>query len=150
MNNNNDTVQHNIRQLTFIMAILAFALIALTSFVIYDKTYTGSSLTRGPCHTGDTPPCIYHLWEKITVPPNQYLRQNIECEKGDFATGGGYFLNTSTLVDNSLDVEVFANEPIIGSNIGGIGWNIGIRNKTPIRRTGFGQVACFRKRTTWP
>jgi hypothetical protein len=144
---NDTTEQRDIRRPIFILAILAFT--GLTSILVYDRIFK-DTLSFGVCHAGESPPCIYHLDEKITVPPMEIrggvLRQNIECLTGDFATGGGYFLNTSTLTDDNLNVEVFSNHPITDFNKEGTGWDIGIRNKTPIQRTGFAHVACFRKK----
>lgn len=88
-------------------------------------------------------PTVYQVVDAITVPGAAVLRRNIPCNSGDVATGGGYFLNTATLADADLDVEVFANSPITDFGIEGSGWDIGIHNKAPVERTGFGFAVCL-------
>ena len=89
---------------------------------------------------------VYQVTDAITVPGSGALRRIIRCNPGDVATGGGYFLNTAHLADVDLDVEVFANAPITDDGIEGTGWDIGIHNKAPVDRTGFGYAVCHHAR----
>jgi hypothetical protein len=86
---------------------------------------------------------VYDTYLPISLPANGTVRVLPYCDKGDVATGGGYFLNTATLNDAQLDVEVFSDGP----NTNGLvqpppGWDIGIHNKTSTPRSGVALVVC--------
>jgi hypothetical protein len=70
------------------------------------------------------------------------VREIVRCDAGDRGTGGGYFLNTGTLTDAQLDVEVYADAPITDFGFEGTGWDVGIRNKTTTPRHGFAMAVC--------
>jgi hypothetical protein len=97
-----------------------------------DKGDTGASGVSG----------IYTNFEVISVPASGLVRQSIECNAGDLATGGGYFLFTGGLTNAQLEVEVFANQPISEFGKEGTGWDIGILNETTTARSGSGTVVC--------
>ena len=86
---------------------------------------------------------FYQVSDAFTVPALGVLRRNVSCNPGDVATGGGYFLNTTGLADADLDVEVFSNAPIGDFGIEGSGWDIGIRNKAAVERSGGGFAVCY-------
>lgn len=86
---------------------------------------------------------VYWSFVPLAVPADGAERKIAPCGKGDRATGGGYFLNTATLTDEQLDVEVFSNAPeIVLPEQYPPGWDIGIRNKTTTARSGFAYAVC--------
>jgi len=86
---------------------------------------------------------VYDTYVPIALAANGTVRLNPLCDKGDVATGGGYFLYTSNLTDAQLDVEVFANEPDTrGAVTTPPGWDIGIHNKTSTPRSGVALAVC--------
>jgi hypothetical protein len=85
---------------------------------------------------------FYQRISPISVPPLDGVREIVRCDAGDRGTGGGYFLNTGTLTDAQLDVEVYADAPITDFGFEGTGWDVGIRNKTTTPRHGFAMAVC--------
>jgi hypothetical protein len=86
---------------------------------------------------------VYRSTLAISLPASGDVRLNPLCNPGDFATGGGYFLNSATLTDAQRDVEVFSNGPDTDLNVQNPpGWDIGIHNKTTTARTGFAYAVC--------
>lgn len=88
-------------------------------------------------------PSLYQIHESFVMRPHGVVRRVLQCNDGDLATGGGYFLYTSELDPGDLLVEVFANAPSTDLAIVGTGWDIGIKNKAAIERNGFAFVICL-------
>jgi len=104
---------------------------------------SGPTGPAGPPGIGD----IYVRSANISLAPGGWTHTIIDCDPGDLATGGGYYLNDrdggTRLTDAQRDVEVFVNGPINEYGAVGLGWVIGIDNMsdgTP--RTGTGMVVC--------
>ena len=86
---------------------------------------------------------VYRSTLPISLAASGIVRVAPQCNSGDRATGGGYFLNTSALSDAQIEVEVYSNGPdTTGNNQSPPGWDIGIRNKTTTARSGFAFAVC--------
>ena len=114
--------------------------------VTVDEVVTTVNEALAGCSPVSASP-FYQVEEAIVVPAQGALRKRIPCNPGDVVTGGGYFLNSADLTDDQLNVEVFANAPIISIDVPivGPGWDVGIQNKAAIERSGFGYAICARQ-----
>lgn len=88
-------------------------------------------------------PSLYEIHESFTLNPDGVVRETLNCNEGDLATGGGFFLNSSGIDLEDRLIEVFSDAPAPG--VGGVakGWDVGIRNKAAVERIGYLYVVCL-------
>lgn len=86
----------------------------------------------------------YRVSEYFTITPGNSQRILVYCDEGDLVTGGGYYLNASSIPDADRMVEVFSNQPLSRYENMGEGWDIGITNIHPdAERFGFAYAVCI-------
>jgi hypothetical protein len=113
------------RAIRTVMVAVGLAIAVESAPVVADDICTGDSNGDGQvtvdelveavrnaqfgCPTPNPGPAVYQVVDPMLIPAGGVVRRSILCNPGDVATGGGYFLDTTTLGDADLDVEVFAN-----------------------------------------
>jgi hypothetical protein len=103
---------------------------------------TGAQGVQGPKGSAGVAN-VYRSTLALSLPASGDVRLLPQCNPGDLATGGGYFLNSATLTDAQRDVEVFSDGPDTDLDVQNPpGWDIGIHNKTTTPRTGFAYAVC--------